>query len=128
MLNAFVQMQRENNCGFFEKALQSLVFVHCFSTKSHYFLLDSTIHSLGSINAHSCENRDSIVEIGRLVWHLIFCFVFSFDYLNYLCGRHTSTRSFLESCGFFQEGRVLNVGTNSATHHFLGIFRSLSTI
>ena len=34
-------MQRENNCDFFENALQSLVFVHCFSTKSHYFLLDS---------------------------------------------------------------------------------------
>jgi len=50
-------MQRENNCDFFENALQSLVFVNCFSTKSHFFLLDSTIHSLGSIKAHSCENR-----------------------------------------------------------------------
>jgi len=34
MFNAFAQMQRANNRDF-PKSLQSLVFVNCFSTKSH---------------------------------------------------------------------------------------------
>ena len=93
---AFAQMQRENNRDFFQNLCNLWYLLVAFQEKVTRFLLDDTIHSSGCIRVHSCENtlwnkdRTSYLKLDCLI-HLCW-----FDFLNYFCGRHSSSSFFLE--------------------------------